>query len=117
MDKDFLKKLEDAVNKGDFNSEVAKKINKVTILADEKKIPQTDELVEKRLADFNIQMLDDKDPKFIDEYDRATKANRLEDRILNILAHLYDIEMKFKNDLQEHLLEIEKFIKEIDNLK
>jgi len=117
MEKDFLKKLEDSVNNGDFNSEVAKKINEITTLADKEKIPKKDELVEKRLADLGIQTLDDKDPKIIAEYDRVTKVYKLEDRIVTILSHLYDIERKFKNELEKQLLEIENFIKEIDDLK
>ncbi|MFW6219455.1 MAG: hypothetical protein ACOC33_01175 [bacterium] len=107
MDNDFLKKLQEAVNEGEFNSDAAKKINEINDLAD-KKIKTTsseselENLVNKRIDDAGRKRVDEEDIVEINsEYEKRFEQLKKEDERNKDIASLLTLSQEIDTILEK----------------
>jgi len=118
MGNDFLNDLSDKLEKGEFNSDVANKINKISELAEEKASGNTekelkekiDERINERIeSSGGVETIDpDKISEINSEYDEKMKKRSIEEEILAYTATLIN------NDelVQKNILDVKSLIGE-----
>jgi len=96
MSEDFLKKLEKAVNEGEFNSDAAKKITAISEAAEKIKFKDDKEVEAKakeRINRIEPETVSEEEVKKINsEHDKKIAAIRKQDAINNNVANLIQIE-------------------------
>lgn len=104
---DFLKKLKDAADNGEFNSEAAKKIieidKKANDFSETKTTNEMEESLNKKIEDSGVKSVSEEDvAKLNSEYEEKMKEHAKKEKILATIATLSnmddDIE-KIMNDL------------------
>jgi len=122
---DFLKKLKDSVDSGEFNSEAAQKINEISELAEKKmsdpsivgesdvdKLNSFNETLNNRVKDGGIKKVDEKDvdklnteyEKKMDEFKKLDEVNR---NVAILIEHDDTIDLTITS-LLERINEMEK---------
>lgn len=116
---DFLKNLQNAVEKGEFNSDAAKKINEISELANKKMegitsdegVKTLEDKINKRLEESGIKTVSQEEAElFNKEYDEKMNKIMEEDIINSQLAILIDIE----NGVEASILDMMEFISETE---
>lgn len=110
---DFLENLKNSVEKGEFNSEVANKINEINKRADEisktKSTNELEEAVKERLNDADIKTLDNEQQKAVEdkntEYEEKMSMFKRENEINSTVAEAINLSHSFKS-AQTHLMEL-----------
>jgi len=119
MSSDFLKNLQAAADKGEFNSDAAKKITEISKLADSKigegtpeDVENLQKILEERQKDAVIEPItEEKAIAANTEYEKKMEQFKLADAINKQLAMLIDIEDEVKLSIGEmfgHIEELEK---------
>ena len=108
----FLKNLKDAVDNGEFNSDAAKKINEIDMLADTTITTKKSDKIEiKTVSDEEVALINS-------EYEKQMENIRIIDEINNKIKTLIDIDEMILNsviDMNTFILEIKnKFSAEFD---
>jgi hypothetical protein len=118
MASDFLNKLKNAVENGEFNSEAAKKIVEIDKLADNVKIPSSNREIAERLDELKNelggeakQVTEEEAAAINAEYEKQMEIIKKQDAINTQLATLIEIEdmvtlsiqdmLTFVNELEE----------------
>lgn len=138
---DFLRTLKESLEKGEFNSDIANKINEINEKAEELKknteLKDIEEVVKKRIEEGEVKetVSDEELPELNTEYGRkmsyfkkvdkinleiATLKN-VEDVILNHLTELSNLvdvlRKKYENDNPEEFPELKQLLKNIEYLE
>ena len=101
MASNFLENLKNAVDKGEFNSEAAKKINDIDKLADEK-VGNAEQLIQKRLDEVGIKTATEEDVEILNsEYEDKMKRIERTDEANVCLADLISREERIISEIQE----------------
>mgnify|MGYP006302650655 CR=1 FL=1 len=110
----FLEDLKNAADKGEFNSEAAKKINEISDAAEQKSKMDTEELqssLKKRMEESPVEPVsEDKISELNFEYEKKMAAIKEMDAVNNQLAVLVEIEDMVRLsvfDMMEHITTIE----------
>lgn len=132
---DFLEKLKKAADTGEFNSDIAKKINEINEAAEEKlrgkdvvaELEKIKENLEKRVEEDSEEVKEIKETKPLveedviklnTEYEKKMQAFKKQDAVNRQLATLIDIEDMVKLSIEDMFSFIEeldtKFEKEFD---
>jgi hypothetical protein len=114
----FLDDLKKAVEKGEFNSDAAKKINDINELANQK--GNAGALLEKRLETAGIKTASEEEATLANtEYENQMIMLKKQDDYNKLVVTLIEIEDMVKmsiNDMFSHIIELEsKFEKEFEN--
>lgn len=119
---DFLKNLQNAVESGEFNLDVAKKINQIDELANKKmagltsdgdgNVKSLEDKINQRLEESGVKTMSEEEAEYFNkEYNEKMNAIMKEDHIISQLALLIDIEDGVTasiNDMMEFIGETEK---------
>ena len=102
---EFLDNLKNAVEKGNFNSEAAKKINEIDKLADEKKgsTPQLNYIADK-IDDGTIKLkkgTEEEIESAMTEYEEKMEKFKKQDLILNQIAALQNMSFMIQMSIQD----------------
>lgn len=114
-DSNFLTKLKNAVDSGEFNSEAANKIIKINMLADGVNTTGLEDVIKNRTESnlINSKVLNDKDISEINlKYDEDMERIRKQDVVNNRLALIIDIEESVKLSIIDML----QFVDEVDEM-
>ena len=116
---EFLNNLLDAVNKGEFNSDVAKKINEINKLASIKaQKGNVESLLEKRISDAGVKTVSEEDAIVANsEYEIKMNQFKEIDRINGALRNLIEIEEMVKlsiDDMFQYINELKSNFDEYD---
>ena len=114
----FLQNLKNAVDKGEFNSDAAKKINEIDKLADEK-IKTAENSIEERLEKAGVKTVTEEEAAALNSnYEKKMEEIKKQDMVNKQLATLIEIEEMTKStisDMMSYIDELEdKFAKEFD---
>jgi hypothetical protein len=102
MAKEFLEKLKNAVDNGEFNSEAAKKIKDIDKLADEKK--NAEKLIEKRLEEAGVvKLVTEEAIELNSDYEKKMEEIKKQDAINRQLATLIEVEDMVKASIEDML--------------
>jgi hypothetical protein len=115
----FLQNLKNAVDKGEFNSDAAKKINDIDKLADEK-IKTAENSIEERLEKAGVKTVTEEEAAALNSnYEKQMEEIKKQDMVNKQLATLIEIEEMTKStisDMMSFIDELEdKFTKEFDD--
>jgi len=116
---EFLNNLLDAVNKGEFNSDAAKKINEINKLASIKaQKGDVESLLEKRINDAGVKTVSEEDAIVANsEYEIKMNQFKEIDRINGALRNLIEIEEMVKltiGDMFQYINELKSNFDEND---
>lgn len=109
---DFLKNIKSALDKGEFNSEIAKKITEINKLATDKiNVEGYEKLLEKRNEKISFDKVSNEEIKQANEeylkYHEKIKEEELE---LNFVSTLLNLERELNiifTDIQNHIFDME----------
>jgi hypothetical protein len=108
--KNFLENLKNAVEEGDFNSEAARKINKISELAENKgagkRVEELEEVVEKRLEEAGVVEVPEEDlpglkENQMTEYEEKMQEFKERDKVNSEIAILHNINNVLTNTMTD----------------
>lgn len=103
----FLENLKQDLEKGDFNSEAAKKINEIDKLADTKN--NVDDLLEKRLDAAGVKTVTEEEVSSVNsDYEKKMEEIKKQDVVNKQLATLIEVEDMVKASIDDMFLYLDE---------
>jgi hypothetical protein len=113
---EFLKKMEESLEEGKFNSEIADKINEINKKADEfakgKSVEEMKEVVEEKATQDGVVTVDEGQvPELNSDFEKKMELMKREDRFNNTVANIMNLDdfiLKHVDSLKSEITGLEE---------